>query len=330
MGKQFSLTRYGGMMPGRRGWSTNWTRWIALAGAVALLAVVAVSVVTIADDESFPGADLAAANQVQDRLAQLQSMIGGTVTQRSAGAYLEYVAETAQVKKCMAGKGEQYRYPFIDPFAGRPEYTGIGGSWDEPLMATQSSTFALFDARYQWKSDKHWADNVDWNWNHQTPSFRHAYRQCRYLREHYSGKPRDGHLLSDLYQLVYSIDDDFGPTSVYDECMREKGHEVYWDDFGGPDAMHQTVQDQAPTTDLPPKKLVKTGEWARFLEFEQEVLTADYDCRAPKYVQVMGELDAPLEQFETTNQTEIARLQEEWEQVAAEAEHQGWTPPDDS
>jgi len=317
-------------MPGNRIPSANWIRWVALAGVVALVLGVAASIVVLTADAAPGNADLVRARQVEERLVRLDALVGGTVSQQSAGAYLDYVARTAELKPCMAAEGERYRYPFVDPYAGRPEYTGVGGVWAEPLMSTSSSAFALFHARYQWVADKYSAFNPDENWDDQTASYRHAFSQCRHLSKGHPGHPRSYiSVLSDLHWLTAELGDEFGPSSVYDSCMLEAGYDVYWDDFGGPDAMHMMVESQAPALDLSPESLVKSEEWAEYLEYEQEILEADYHCRVSKYVQLMDKLEAPLDEFESSHQSEIAQVQAEWQQIVADAESHGWTPPND-
>ncbi|MCZ3389701.1 MAG: hypothetical protein LH645_11420 [Actinomycetia bacterium] len=122
-------------------------------------------------------------------------------------------------------------------------------------------------------------------------------------------------------------EDEFRTSADYDNCTLDAGYDVYWDDFGGPNAMHQMVEAEAPIPDVSPAKLVKTDEWATFLAFEQEVLRADYDCRIDKYVEVVARIDEPLTEFEQASADEIASISAGWEGIVAEAERLGMQSP---
>ncbi|HEX5016821.1 MAG TPA: hypothetical protein VFX15_04470 [Actinomycetes bacterium] len=303
----------------------RWAMWTLVAGALALVSAVTVRAVTVAGQT--PASDsLSAAQNVEARLEAIDDKTYGTWEQHSAGAYLDYLANTAAVEPCMADKGETFGYPFIDPFAGRAD-SGLGSSWAAPLMRTTSSQNALASARYNWVAERESDGNPDTNWYGQTKSYQRAYAQCRHLRKNHRGHPRGWlGVPNELAQLVFEAENPFGPTSEYDDCMLDAGYDVYWDDFGGPDAMHQMVEAEAPVLDLPPDQLVQTEEWKEYLAFEQDVLKADYECRATRYALVMAELDAPLAEFERSHAEEIAEMQAKWEALVAEAKAQGWTP----
>ncbi len=317
-------------MPGNRIPSASWIRWFAVAGVVALVMGVAASIVLLATDGAPSKRDLETAKQVEAHLAGLDTMISGTVAQQSAGAFMDHWAQTARVKQCMAEKGERYRFPFIDPYAAKPEYTGVGDTWSAPLMSAAASARALASARYHAEADRFAPFDSRYHWDEMSPNFRHAFNQCEQLREHYQARPNDSIAsASDLAVVVGAVSEKFGKSSAYDSCMLDAGYDVYWDDFGGYDAMQMLVQSRAPSLDVPVRKLPETDEWAEYLQYEQKVLDADYDCRASKYVELMGELVAPLDEFESSHQTEIAQLQTEWKKIVADATSHGWTPPRD-
>jgi len=99
-------------------------RWAVLASIATVLAVVLVAVTPSLNwwsgDDGPSEAELEEAVAVEARIERLDSLAYGTWEQHSAGAYLDYLANTAKVDQCMAAEGERFGYPFIDPFAGRP------------------------------------------------------------------------------------------------------------------------------------------------------------------------------------------------------------------
>ena len=304
-------------------------KWVAIAAGVALVAAVTVALIYRSGDSPLTKVDLAAAAEVSDHLETIDAMSYGTWRQHSAGAYLDYRANTVAVKTCMTSMGEHFGYRFIDPYAGRPEQLGVGDSWSEPLMSSASSELALASAEYDWLAAKFGDGNPDWNWDDKSASYQHAYGRCRHLRTNDPGHPpKYLDISSDLAGLVHDAEGDLGPSSEYDGCMKDAGFDVYWDDFGGPDAMHMMVQDRAPSLDLSPAKLVKTREWKDYLAFEQEALTADYNCRVDKFVAVMATIEKPLADFESAHTAELENMQSLWEVIEAEAEADGWVPAD--
>ena len=306
----------------------GWARWTAWGLSAALVVAFGVRVASASGDGPSED-DVAGAGQVGAGLDRLDSLTYGTWAQHSAGAYLDYLANTVKVTPCLAAEGERFGYPFIDPYAGRPDDAGLGSTWAEPLMSTASSERALASAQYRWQADRLSDGNPDTNWDDQTASYQHAYSKCRHLRENDPGHPSDYLAIpSELAALVGSAEDEFGASSEYDDCMLGAGYDVYWDDFGGTDAMHAMIEAKAPSLDVSPAKLVATDEWAEFLDFEQEVLHADYECRAEKYVSLMAKLDGPVAEFERTRADDIDRLAAEWNAIAAKAERLGWTPAD--
>jgi hypothetical protein len=306
---------------------SRWVKWAAVAVVAAVLISLGVSAFALTADDEPDQADLAAAHQVEARLARLDSLTSGTWAQHSAGAYLDYVANTAEVEPCMAAEGEEFGYPFIDPYAGRPEYTGAGSTWSDPLMSTFSSTSALASARSAWQTDRMGDGNPDTNWEDKSRSYQKAYGKCRHLRENHPGHPKvHQNLSSDLHWLVVDVEERFGDSGEYDLCMLDAGHDIYFDDHGGPDAMHEMLEAAAPDLGLPPAQLVRTDEWADYLALEHDLLKADRDCRIDNFVKVMAALEAPLAEFEQENADEIAELQKEWQVIEAEARELGWTP----
>lgn len=303
----------------------RWALWTLVGATLALALAATMRAVSVADQA--PALDsLSGAQAVQARLESIDDKTYGTWEQHSAGAYLDYAANTAAVQPCMASKGEDFGYPFIDPFAGRTD-SGLGSSWGAPLMLTSSSQNALASAAYDWRSERLGQGNPDLHWHDKSQSYQRAYSQCRHLRKNHPGHPK-GYIdvPSLLAVLVDGIERRFGPTSDYDDCMLDAGYDVYWDDFGGPDAMHQMVEAEAPGLDLPPDQLVETDAWQEYLAFEQEVLKADYDCRAARFSKVMAMLDEPLAEFEREHAQEIAQMQEDWQHIVSDAEDLGWKP----
>ncbi len=301
-------------------------KWVAvLVGAAAILggSVLAID----ASGSDLPSdEEMRAAMAIAARLERVDAMSYGTWPQQSAGAYLDYLANTVEVKSCMESKGERFEYRFIDPYAGRPEVLGVGDNWAEPLLSTAPSQRALASERSDWLSKKYGDDNPDWNWDDKTDSYQLAYSQCRHLRTNNPGHPPNYLAIpSELHALVSAAEQDLGPSSEYDSCMLDASFDVYWDDFGGADAMQMMVEEQAPSSDLRPRRFVKTDEWAQFLAYEQEVLDADYDCRVENFVKVMAAIEAPLDDFERSNADELSALQSKWEQISTEAQQFGWS-----
>lgn len=301
-------------------------KWVAVVAGAAIVAGVGVLAIDASGDDVPSDEEVRAAMAVAARLERVDAMSYGTWEQHSAGAYLDYLANTVEVKACMEGRGERFGYRFIDPYAGRPDELGVGDNWAAPLLSTAPSQRALGSARYDWLAEKYGDANPDWNWNDKSDSYQRAYGRCRHLRTNHPGHPpKYLEVPSELHALVSAAEQELGPPTEYDSCMLDAGYEVYQDDFGGADAMQMMVEDQAPSSDLPPRKLARTDEWAQFLAFEQEVLRADYDCRVEKFVQVMAEIDAPLAEFERTHAEDLSALQAEWGKITAEAEELGWT-----
>jgi hypothetical protein len=303
----------------------RWVRWTAIGAGILLATGVITRALVVADDGPSEDA-MQAAIRVQDRLALIDEMTYGSWSDHSAGAYLDYLANTSEVEPCMAAKGQDFGYPFIDPYAGRPEYVGSGDTWSEPLMSTSASELALTDAAYEWRESKFGGGNPDTHWNDKSRAYQRAYEQCRHLRHNFRETPH-GYLNvpSDLAGLVSNLENELGSSSDYDSCMKDAGYDVYWDDYGGPGAMHQMVQAKAPKLDVSPAELVKTDEWKVFLDYEHEVLLADYACRADKFVTLMAALDAPLAEFEEMHRDEMFEAQAQWTAIVSEARQQGWT-----
>ncbi|MFL6182781.1 MAG: hypothetical protein ACJ73J_10800 [Actinomycetes bacterium] len=304
----------------------RWARMTAVVAGVALAAAIGVRAIAVSDDAPNQ-ATMQAATEVQDRLASIGQMTYGSWSDHSAGSYLDYLANTSDVEPCMAAAGQDFGYPYIDPYAGRPEYTGAGVTWSEPLMSTSSSELALATAAYEWREARFGEGNPDQHWEDRSRAYQRAYETCRHFRHNFRETPRGFlNVPSDLAGLVMNLESELGPSSDYDRCMQNAGYDVYWDDYGGPDAMHQMVESKAPKLEVSPAKLVQTREWTDFLEYEHEVLLADYACRVDKFVAVMAMIDAPLAEFQRTHQGEIDDMQQEWAAIVAKAKQHGWTP----
>src|SRR4051794_3402758 len=106
----------------------RWARMTAVVAGVALAAAIGVRAIAVSDDGPSQ-ATMEAATEVQDRLASIGQMTYGSWFDHSAGSYLDYLANTSDVEPCMAAAGQDFGYPYIDPYAGRPEYTGAGVTW---------------------------------------------------------------------------------------------------------------------------------------------------------------------------------------------------------
>lgn len=311
--------------------STRRAGRLLLVGVAAVAVAVAVAIVVDAGDDTATVQDTATASQVEDRLVDVVTAINGTVEQRSAGAFMDHWAKTAAVKRCMADEGQRYRSPFIDPYAGSSDYSGLGDTWSEPLLSTAPSTRALAAARYQAAADRFAPYDSRYHWDAVSPEFRHAFNQCRQFMGHYRSQPMGAtSALSELSVVVAAVSEPLGKEAEYDRCMLDAGYDVYQGDFGGPDAMQAMVQSQAPSLDIPVRELPRTVEWTEYLMYQEEVLAADHDCRVSKHTQLMNELAEPLDDFEGSYQKQLVKIEAEWQQIVAGAKSHGWAPPSTS
>lgn len=87
------------------------------------------------------------------------------------------------------------------------------------------------------------------------------------------------------------------------------------------------MQALAPTpSDIPLGSEPSTPEWDKYLQLEQTVLDAEWECAEPVYEAGMKVMPEVIDQFQKQHATDIDTMIGHWAQTMQQASRLGWSP----
>ncbi|GAB6986029.1 hypothetical protein [Nocardioides pyridinolyticus] len=140
-------------------------------------------------------------------------------------------------------------------------------------------------------------------------------------------------LTLEWHDMVRGAEDRFGlpPTSRYLNCMDAADIPVL-DDAGLPanDNIGPAMSSLGPDNDDIPHSLDDTERWnsagwQRLLAGEEELIEADWACRADVYTQTVDKLAPLIDAFVEEHRSDIAVVRDAWKGIVTEAQQLGYT-----
>jgi hypothetical protein len=264
-------------------------------------------------------------------LARLDTVISGTVKERTAGAYLAHRALNDPVKACMAELGFTYADNFVGHSQGLTDPGGSSETWTAPLMSSGVSANARGAVAAVREEQRFAAQTPDPTSVEASNEYSRALEGCAPTSNGYAQEtspPGAMALASDLSELVVTVEKTVGPSTTYNRCMQEAMYDVVVDDVDGYQGLVHLLRSHLPnSSSIPAPGDPTTSEWERFLRYEAAALATDANCRGDEHNKAMQTLAPLLEKFEDDHATQIGQLRQEWRDIVARATSAGWNAP---